>query len=131
MEKKKKVLLIDDEEDFCFFVKSNLEKSGEFEVAYVTDAHEGINAARKNQPDLILLDILMPKMGGSEVAEVLSVDPQTKGIPFIFLTAVVTEAEIGLGALKKIGGQDFIAKPVDTKKLIGCIKTVLAQKAGI
>ena len=131
MDKKRKVLLIDDEQDFCFFVKSNLEKSGEFEVACATDAREGINAARKNQPDLILLDILMPKMSGSEVAEVLSFDPQTKGTPFIFLTAVVTEAEIGLGALKKIGGQDFIAKPVDTKKLIGCIKTVLARKTGI
>jgi two-component system sensor histidine kinase/response regulator len=100
-------------------------------VIYATDPSEGIRIARTEPPDLILLDILMPKMEGSQVAEVLLTDPRTKQIPLLFLTAVVTEAEIGLKAIKKIGGQNFIAKPVDTKRLISCIKAVTEEKARV
>jgi CheY-like chemotaxis protein len=125
---KKKILLIDDETDFCFFVKNILEQTRGFEVITATQGEEGINFARDKKPDLILLDILMPKACGPEVAEVLIKDPKTKKIPLIFLTAVVSKEEIGIQTIKKIGGHNFIAKPVDSKRLIRCIEMVLNEE---
>ncbi|MDP3732547.1 MAG: response regulator [Candidatus Omnitrophota bacterium] len=128
MKSKKKILLIDDEKDFCFFVKNNLELTKEFIVTYATNPDKGVEIAKRESPDLILLDIIMPKMEGPDVAAVLNSDPKTKQIPIIFLTAVVTQQEIGSGAIKEIGGQNFIAKPVDTETLANCIKIRLGQK---
>ena len=123
----KKILLIDDEEDFCFFVKANLENTKEFEVITTSKAQEGIELAQKEKPDLILLDILMPEMSGSDVAQVLLNNPETKNIPIIFITAIVTKDEIGPETMKKIGGRNFIAKPITTKELIKAIKKVLGK----
>jgi CheY-like chemotaxis protein len=78
--------------------------------------------AQKEKPDLILLDILMPEMSGSDVAEVLLENPETNKIPIIFLTAIVTKEEIGPEILRKIGGRNFIAKPITTKELVTAIK---------
>jgi len=127
MPEKKKILLIDDEEDFCFFVRQNLEQTGEFEVITANRGVEGINLAREKKPDLILLDIVMPRLNGPDVAEILENDPKTKEIPLIFLTAVVTKEEIGARSIKEIGGRLFIAKPVDTERLVSSIKTVLRE----
>ena len=126
---KKKILLIDDEEDFCFFLKGNLEKTRNFQVITATRGRKGIDLARKEQPDLILLDIVMPELSGSEVAEVLSRDPQTKNIPFVFLTAVLSESEMGLDAIREIGGQGFIAKTSGTQRVISSIKEILNRES--
>ena len=128
MPEKKKILLIDDEEDFCFFVRQNLEQVGEFEVITANCGEEGINLAREQKPDLILLDIIMPKMMGDDVAAALINDPKTENIPLVFLTAQVSEGEIGVESIKEIGGHLFIAKPVNTEKLISAIKTVLSKR---
>ena len=125
---KKKILLIDDEEDFCFFVRQNLEQTGEFEVITANRGEEGINLAREKKPDLILLDIVMPKMMGEDVAAALINDPKTKNIPLAFLTAQVSKEEIGIDSIKEIGGYDFIAKPVDTERLVSSIKAVMGSK---
>lgn len=124
MNDKKKILLIDDEDDFCFFVKGNLERTGEFEVRYATCGSDGIGMARRERPDLILLDIVMPGMTGQEVAEVLLTTPETKDVPIIFLTAIVTKDEAGPGVLKRIGGRYFIAKPVSTGDLAVAIRKI-------
>ena len=128
MPEKKKILLIDDEKDFCFFVKRNLEATGEFEVITANRGEEGIKLAREHKPDLILLDIVMPKMTGDDAATALISDPKTKNIPLVFLTAQVSKGEIGVESIKEIGGNLFIAKPVDTEKLVNAIKTVLKEK---
>jgi len=125
MAEKKKVLLIDDEKDLCFFLKANLENTGEFDVLVSTRGDKGIELAQREEPDLILLDILMPGMSGDEVAEILLENPATAKIPIIFLTAMVTKEEIGDVALKKRGGRNFIAKPITTEELVGAIKMVL------
>ncbi len=127
MQDKKKVLLIDDEEDFTFFVKKNLEQTGEFEVTVANGGRSGIDLVTKVNPDVILLDIVMPNPSGPDVAEFLLHNPHTKQIPLIFLTAVVTKEETGIDLLKEIGGHNFIAKPVDTQTLISSIKTVLEE----
>ncbi len=127
---KKRVLLIDDEEDFCFFVRKNLEKTGVFEVLTATDPEAGILLAKERLPDVILLDIVMPKMHGPVVAEALSSEPRTRRIPLIFVTAMVTEKEMGVGLTKEIGEYTFIAKPVRSENLISAIRLVSGEIAG-
>ena len=128
MPEKKKILLIDDEEDFCFFVRQNLESTGEFEVIIAHCGEEGINLAREKKPHLILLDIVMPKMCGEDVAAALINDPKTKNIPLVFLTAQITNDEMGVELIKEIKGHLFISKPVDTERLVSSIKTVMGSK---
>ncbi|MDD5613885.1 MAG: response regulator, partial [Candidatus Omnitrophica bacterium] len=86
---RKKVLLIDDEEDFCHFVKLNLEDTGKFEVFTSGNGSEGIEIAKNEKPDIILLDLLMPVMDGSEVAEHLLRNEPTRKIPIVFVTALI------------------------------------------
>ena len=124
MAEKKKILLIDDEKDLCFFLKANSENTGEFDVLVSTRGDKG-ELAQREKPDLILLDILMPGMSGDEVAEILLENPATAKIPIVFLTAMVTKEEIGDVMLKKRGGRNFIAKPITTEKLVAAIKKVL------
>ncbi|RLG29586.1 response regulator [Methanosarcinales archaeon] len=124
MAEKKKILLIDDEKDLCFFLKANLENTGEFDVIVSNRGDKGIKLAQREKPDLILLDILMPEMSGDEVAEILLDNPATAKIPIIFLTAMVTKEEIG-NVVKERGGRNFIAKPITTEELVGAIKKVL------
>jgi len=125
MESKNKILLIDDEKDFCFFVKANLENTGKFEVLTATSGKEGIKLACDKKPDLILLDLIMPEMPGDEVAQKLRDKSETKKIPLIFLTALITENEARTESMANIGGNNFIAKPVTTKELIANIKEML------
>src|SRR3989339_1480585 len=110
MDRKAKVLIIDDEEDFCHFVKLNLERSGKFQVWASTKAVTGINTAKIQQPDVILLDILMPEMDGSQVAENLLNDEATKKIPIIFLTALAQRKEVE-DSSGIIGGGALFPKP--------------------
>ncbi len=125
MESKTKILLIDDEEDFCFFVKGNLEYTGEFDVLVTSSGKEGLKLARGEKPDLILLDIHMPQMSGDEVAEILSDRPETKEIPVVFLTALLTKGEVGNESMASIGGYDYVAKPVTTNDLVTVIREIL------
>lgn len=127
MAQKKGILLIDDEEDFCFFVKGSLENTGEFDVMVSNRGAKGIELAQREKPDLILLDILMPEMSGDEVAEILLDNPATAKIPIIFLTAMVGKKEDEYAALKRRGGRNFIAKPVTTEDLVYGIKKVLTE----
>jgi len=122
---RKKILLIDDEEDFCFFVKLNLEKTGRYQVFTATDGMEGIRLARQIKPDIIFLDIVMPKMDGRRVAEILLEDESTKMIPVVFASAVVKKDE--LAADCKVGGKDLIAKPFKSENLIEKIEQVLVN----
>ncbi len=121
---KKRILLIDDEEDFCFFVKLNLEKTKRFEILTTTSGSGGVVLASKERPDLILLDIIMPEMGGGQVAELLFENPKTRKIPVLFITAIASRRQVqsqeGI-----IGGRNFIAKPVTPEELIAKIDEVL------
>ena len=122
---RKKILIIDDEEDFLFFVKGNLENTGEFHVLEAASGKEGIKIATEEKPDLILLDISMPEMSGEEVAKRLSKIPETNKIPIIFFTALITKNEIEDGGISNIAGHKFIAKPIATKQLVAAINNTL------
>lgn len=126
MDRKAKIVIIDDEDDFCHFVKLNLERTGKFQVTVATQALAGINFAKSQQPDLILLDILMPDMDGSQVAENLLADEATKRIPIIFLTALAQRKEVESGN-GMIGGRTFIAKPVTPDELAKRIEEAIGK----
>ena len=114
---KKKILIVDDEEDFCYFVKLNLEETEHYEVLTAYDGPEGIDMAIRYHPDMILLDIIMPKMMGTEVAEVLRSNKATKDIPILFVTAILKREEVG-GKGRKSGGNIFLFKPVTLPELV-------------
>ncbi len=123
---KKKILMIDDEEDFTQLVKLNLEITGKYEVRTENRGDQGCAAALEYRPDLILLDILMPDMEGSEVAYKIKQQEELKNVPIIFLTATAREVEID-ASTGSIGGQVFIAKPVSAEKLMEAIEKQLQK----
>lgn len=121
---KETILIVDDESDLLDMIEYNLLKEG-FSVLKAENGQEGINLARKNKPDLIILDIMMPKMTGIEVCRVLKADKELKDRPIIFLTArddEKTELE-GLN----LGADDYLMKPISTAKLVSRIRTVLRR----
>jgi two-component system, OmpR family, response regulator len=122
---RKKILIVDDEEDFRFFVKGNLENTGEFHVLEAASGKEGIEIATGEKPDMILLDISMPEMSGEEVSKRLSKIPETNKIPILFFTALITKHEIENGGISNIAGHKFIAKPIATKELVSAINNTL------
>ncbi len=89
-----KILVIDDEDDFCEFVKWSLEKTGKYEVVVSTDGAAGIALAEAEQPVLILLDIRMPQMNGAEVADHLLHSDSTRDIPIAFITGLLQKDEV-------------------------------------
>jgi len=112
---KNRILLIDDEENFCFFVKKSLEGNGDFSVTYTTNPDKGIKLAQRVHPDLILLDILMAKIDGFKVLEILKKNPKTLSIPVIMLTALGDE-ETRLKA-SALYNENYITKPVTYEML--------------
>lgn len=121
---KMKILVIDDEQDICELSKKILEKTGDYEVIFSTNGKEGIDLAKSCRPNLVLLDIMMPDMDGSEIAEHLSQDPVTKEIPVVFLTALIKKEEVEMDE-GKIGSHFFIAKPISSQELIAQVKNIL------
>ena len=125
MTDKKEILIIDDEKDFCFFVKKNLEQRGDFSVLIATDPDKGIRIAKRKTPDLILLDISMPKKDGFTVLDILKKNTKTIFIPVVLLTAVVEDdAKVKASGLY---GEDYITKPVASEALAAKIDEVFIR----
>lgn len=119
-EEKKRVLVIDDESGFTRLLKLTLERTKKYTVREQNDATKALETAREFQPHLILLDIVMPKADGGDVARLITADPHLKDTKIIFLTAIVSKKEEGSGNL--IGGFPFMAKPVRLDALVQCIE---------
>lgn len=123
---KSTILIVDDERDILDLIEYNLKKEG-FDVLTAEDGEEGIKIAKQHIPDLVLLDIMMPKMDGMEVCDQLRLDPKMKHIPIIFLTARSDE-KTEVKSLDK-GADDFLTKPISTAKLVSRIKAVMRRYA--
>ncbi len=121
------IVMIDDEKDFCFFIKKNLEMRGDYNVTLCFDGTQGYDVVRKIRPDVVFLDIIMPGVTGAEIAEKIRSNESTKHTPFIFLTAVVSEEETR-SRKDVIGGNYFIAKPVKIDKLINAINECVEKE---
>jgi len=120
-----KVLMIDDEERLCEVVKRGLELMGAFEVDFATSGKEGLSKARRWGPDVILLDIRMPKMDGLEVLRTLKAKYPLSEIPVIMLSAILDDS-----TKKECNyqyGEEYIEKPVDIAELKNRIEAVLRR----
>ena len=123
MEKKKKILLVDDDESITRTLKLFLDRRGGYEVRTENLGAKAVEAARDFRPDLIVLDIVMPDADGGGIAQDLGEDPDLKGVPIVFLSAIIKEQEIG-GQGHAIGGSGhtYLAKPVEPDVLISHIE---------
>lgn len=121
-----KILLVDDEKDIIDLLKYNLEKEKEFSIEIAYDGKEALNKVESFNPDIILLDIMMPGMNGLEVCRLLKSDVETSHIPVVFLTAKENEIDEILGL--ELGADDYIQKPISPRKVLARIKAVLRRK---
>ena len=124
----KKILVIDDEEGFGQMLKYNLEGTNRYTVQIETRGLQALSAARDFKPDLILMDIMMADLSGSEAAAQIRADEAFEKIPIIFVTATVTAEEVNASG-SKIGGQEFLAKPVGVTALLECLQKNLANSS--
>jgi DNA-binding response OmpR family regulator len=119
---KKRVLIVDDETDIVDTIRFSLELE-DIECIEAHDGEEALSKARRENPDLILLDIMLPKMHGYKVSRLLKFDEDYKRIPIIMLTAKAQETDIKLG--QETGADEYVTKPFDMDMLIALVKRYL------
>lgn len=118
------ILIVDDEEPQVEMLKYNLEKEG-FKVSHANNGEEGVLTALEQEPDLIVLDWMMPKMSGIEACRQLRADKVTKGIPIVMLTARGEEVDRIKGL--DTGADDYMVKPFSPSEMIARIRAVLRR----
>jgi two-component system alkaline phosphatase synthesis response regulator PhoP len=121
---KKKILVVDDEADLVETVRFPLEMEG-FNVLVSYNGEDALNQARKENPDLILLDLMLPKLDGYKVCRLLKFDERYKHIPILMLTAKTQEKDKLLG--KETGADEYITKPFDIDELMKKVKGYLSK----
>jgi DNA-binding response OmpR family regulator len=120
----KKILVVDDEVDLVETLRFPLEMEG-FNVLVSYNGEDALNQARKENPDLILLDLMLPKLDGYKVCRLLKFDERYKHIPILMLTAKTQEKDKLLG--KETGADEYITKPFDIDELMKKIKSYLSK----
>jgi len=121
---KKKILVVDDEQDMLFAVRLQLEAHS-YEVITASDGQEGLTKAREEFPDLIILDLMLPKLDGYRVCRMLKFDEKYKKIPIIMFTACNQEEDQKLGF--EVGADDYQMKPFEPKILLEKISNLLTS----
>ena len=121
---KKRILLVDDEIGFTRLLKLNLEQRADYDVRVENWPDQALNAAREFRPDLVLLDMIMPRMIGHEVAASFLADVTLKGTPIVFLSAVGNRKSAE--APTRTGGFPYITKPASLEELIAGIERHLS-----
>jgi DNA-binding response OmpR family regulator len=119
-----RVLVIDDEAPIRLLCRVNLEAEG-MEVSEAEDGAEGLELAREEQPDVILLDVMMPGLDGWEVLQRLLDDDRTKEIPIVFLTARAELRDRARGL--ELGGVDYVTKPFNPVELAPLVRDLIAR----
>ena len=122
MSDKTRILVVDDEPDIVKLLKSSLEAEG-YEVLTAADGEEGFRMAQTEKPDLIILDLLLPKLNGYEVCTKLKQNSNTSQIPVIFVTSLDEMDEELKGF--EVGGVDYITKPVIPELVLARVRTHL------
>lgn len=118
----KKILIVDDEPNIVISLEYLMKKEG-FDVAVATDGDAALALAGSFRPDLMLLDVMMPKKSGFEVCELLRADPALNDIKIVMLTAKGRDSEIAKGT--GLGADAYITKPFSTKDLVVRVKSML------
>jgi two-component system, OmpR family, response regulator len=127
--RKRRILLVDDEIALARMLAEYLTETGDYEVRVEHRGRGVVAAAREFQPDLVVLDIMMPDVDGGAVASALHADPALRSTPVVFLTGLVSPEETAGGSIH-IGGYPVLAKPVHPETMLACIaKEVRADLA--
>lgn len=122
---KKKILLVDDEEDVLRTVGFRLQASG-YDVVTASDGKEGLEKAHSEKPDLVILDLMLPKMDGYKVCAFLKKDTRYRNIPIIMFTAKAGDIDKKLGL--EVGADAYIMKPFEPPELVEAVAKLLAEK---
>ena len=121
---KEKILIVEDEKDIVKMLDYNLKKEG-FKTLSAHNGEDGLDMARKENPDLILLDLMLPEMDGMDVCKAIKNEAKTSHIPIIILTAKAQETDKIVGL--ELGADDYMTKPFSPRELIARIKAVLRR----
>jgi len=121
-----KILVVDDEKQFLEMMTIRFEANG-YEVITATDGKEGLTKAKSENPDIILLDVMMPEIDGFEVCKLLKNDERYSGIPIIICTAMAQTAD--LETSKKAGADAYVTKPFDHSILLSKIEELLEKSS--
>ncbi len=119
---KPKILVVDDEPDAVELVSFNLKAAG-FDVVTAADGAEALKRAKEHQPDLLVLDVMLPEVDGLEVCKIIRRDPSVAHIPIIMLTAKAAEIDRVLGL--ELGADDYVTKPFSPRELVLRIRKIL------
>lgn len=120
---KKRILLVEDEKDMAYAVTLQLEAKG-YEVITASDGREGLEKARVKKPDLIILDLMLPKIDGYKVCRMLKFDSKYKNIPIILFSARAQDSDKKIG--REVGADAYITKPFEPNALLDKIRELLA-----
>jgi two-component system alkaline phosphatase synthesis response regulator PhoP len=121
---RKRILVVDDEKDLVDLITYNLQRNG-FEMLAASNGNDAIEIAQREQPDLVILDLMLPGIDGTEVARRLKGDSRTAQIPIIMLTAKSEETDVVVGLT--LGADDYVTKPFSMKILLARLNTVLRR----
>jgi two-component system alkaline phosphatase synthesis response regulator PhoP/two-component system response regulator VicR len=118
----KKILAVDDQPQIVRLIQVNLQKAG-FQVITAFDGEEGLQKVREEKPDLIILDVIMPKRDGFQVLRAIKSNPETRHLPVIMLTVKAQDADIFEGL--KEGAELYLPKPFHPTELVSLVQRVL------
>ena len=121
----KTILIVEDEKDVVDLLALSLRKAGGFVISMASDGVAGLNKARKEKPDFIILDLMLPKMPGLEVCRILKSDPASRQIPILMLTAKAEEIDRIVGL--EFGADDYVTKPFSPREVILRIRAILRR----
>ncbi len=121
----KRILVVEDEKDVVDLLSLNLRKAGGFIISSASDGAAGLTKARDERPDVIILDLMLPKMSGLELCKILKTDPATRQIPVLMLTAKAEEVDRIVGL--ELGADDYVVKPFSPREVILRIKAILRR----
>jgi two-component system phosphate regulon response regulator PhoB len=125
---RKRILVVDDEQDLVDLITYNLQRNG-YDALTASNGAEALEVAQREMPDLVILDLMLPEIDGTEVARRLKSDPRTAVIPIIMLTAKSEETDVVVGLT--LGADDYITKPFSPKILLARLNTVLRRIDGV
>ncbi|CAI06215.1 MULTISPECIES: response regulator transcription factor [Aromatoleum] len=119
----KKILIADDEQNIVISLEFLMKREG-YEVSIANDGEEAIARIRAELPDLVLLDVMMPKKSGFEVCQEIKADPDLQSVRVLMLTAKGRDTEVAKGLA--LGADAYMTKPFSTKELVECVRSMLA-----
>src|SRR4051794_33284834 len=122
-----RVLVVEDEQDIAGLIKHALERAGDGQVEIVANGDDALRAITEQPPDVIILDLNLPVLSGTEVCRIVRSRPATASIPIIMLTARTTEADRVTGL--DLGADDYVTKPFSLRELAARVRAVLRRKA--